>query len=224
VEKVSGVYKITNTKDGKFYIGSSNNIYARIARHKRELIKGIHNNPHLQNAWNKHGADVFSFQILVECDEIKRLEAEQVKIDLAFAMEPNLLYNIAKNTLAPMTGIQSPMKGKNHSAEACAKMSQSHTGKPSPNKGNKYSKETKARISQIHKSMLTNAGRFKPIISEETVLEIRRMYASKKYTQAQIASELGLNRPYVCEVIHNKKRVRTQSIESAKNSKRGDRK
>ena len=208
MEKICGVYVITNTQDGRFYIGSSNNIYARKARHKRDLLNGTHNNVHMQNAWNKYGADVFSFQILTVCDESQRLEIEQKEIDEAIKRNPNCLYNIAMNTLAPMDGIPSPMKGKNHSRETREKMSQSHRGKTSPNKGNKLSQEARNRLSQIHKTMHNNPGEFKPKISEEAVSEIRRMYASRQYTQAEIATTLGLNRPFVCEVVHNKKRVK----------------
>lgn len=37
-----GIYKITNTKNGKVYIGSSSNIERRFTEHKCELIENKH--------------------------------------------------------------------------------------------------------------------------------------------------------------------------------------
>jgi group I intron endonuclease len=206
MDKISGVYKITNTQDGKFYIGSSNNIYARKARHKRELNAGVHNNSHLQRAWNKYGEGAFHFEVLTECDESDRLETEQREINKALENEPKKLYNIAKNTLAPMTGITSPMKGKNHSDETRQKMSISHKGKTSPNKGNRLSKYARAKMSRSRKAMVNAPGRYKPIVSEETITEIRQLYSTKEYTQAELSKLFGMSRPHMCSIINNKRR------------------
>ena len=72
-----GVYKITNTVNGKFYIGSSKNIDKRWSEHIRELNKNSHANIYLQNAWNEYGEDKFKFEIIEECDEDIRLKKEQ---------------------------------------------------------------------------------------------------------------------------------------------------
>lgn len=50
----SGVYKITNTINGNFYIGSSIRIRERWYEHKYLLNKGTHHSKHLQNSWNKY--------------------------------------------------------------------------------------------------------------------------------------------------------------------------
>lgn len=42
-----GVYIITNTINGKRYIGSSNNLYERIYIHKHKLETNSHTNNHL---------------------------------------------------------------------------------------------------------------------------------------------------------------------------------
>ncbi len=64
----SGIYKITNTTNGKFYIGSSKNIDERWDNHKQYLRGNYHINPKLQNAWNKYGEDKFIFEIIEETD------------------------------------------------------------------------------------------------------------------------------------------------------------
>ena len=47
-----GIYKITNTKNNKTYIGSSTNITNREYKHFWMLKKGIHDNEYLQKSFN----------------------------------------------------------------------------------------------------------------------------------------------------------------------------
>ena len=63
MKNISGIYKITNNVNGKFYIGSSQNISRRWYDHKRELRIQKHHNKYLQRAWNKYGEENFSFEI-----------------------------------------------------------------------------------------------------------------------------------------------------------------
>lgn len=70
----SGIYKITCLSNGKFYIGSSKNIYYRNKRHLSELRKNKHKNPKLSNAFNKYGEDSFTTEIVEETDELLKRE------------------------------------------------------------------------------------------------------------------------------------------------------
>lgn len=63
-----GCYCIENTETNKIYIGSSNNIDARINIHKLDLSFGFHGNYLLQEDWNRFGEKSFSFTVLWECD------------------------------------------------------------------------------------------------------------------------------------------------------------
>lgn len=60
---LSGIYKIVNTKNGKFYIGSTKNLEQRWKKHLKDLSRTRHCNIHLQRSYNKHG-NVFKFEIL----------------------------------------------------------------------------------------------------------------------------------------------------------------
>lgn len=66
-----GIYKITNTVNGKVYIGQSINIEKRWKRHIYELSKNRHGNLHLQSAWNKYGSSSFVFKVLKICSKEK---------------------------------------------------------------------------------------------------------------------------------------------------------
>jgi len=47
--KILGIYKITNLKNGKVYIGSSKNIKRRLIEHKSRLKNNKHINKYFQN-------------------------------------------------------------------------------------------------------------------------------------------------------------------------------
>lgn len=70
MKKIIGVYKISNNlcPEGKYYIGYSSHIRSRWNNHKRHLKNGIHINMYLQRAYNKYGAECFTYEILHECE------------------------------------------------------------------------------------------------------------------------------------------------------------
>ena len=93
--KVCGVYKITNTVNNKFYIGSSKDIENRWKQHIDALVKKEHGNTHLQRSWNKYGSQNFKFEIIEECDPSVQFEREQYYLN---ALNPfdNNGYNIVR--------------------------------------------------------------------------------------------------------------------------------
>lgn len=80
-KKKPGIYRILNTIDEKFYIGSAKDLHIRLHLHKSKLKKGIHHSRYLQNSFNKYGAEAFKFEILEECSHEILLEREQHYID-----------------------------------------------------------------------------------------------------------------------------------------------
>lgn len=77
-----GVYQIRNKNNGKFYVGSSAKIKARLERHKRDLVKGEHHCIYLQRAYDKYGADSFEFITVQLCStESEAREIEQKYLD-----------------------------------------------------------------------------------------------------------------------------------------------
>ena len=79
--KISGIYKITNTITGDFYIGSSKNIKQRWAFHKiPSMWKQCPNNP-MYLDMQKYGVDNFVFEVLevVEQDKLKVTEQQFIE-------------------------------------------------------------------------------------------------------------------------------------------------
>lgn len=75
-KNISGIYLITNLKNGKRYVGSSNNLYERSYSHIYHLEKQNHVNEHLQNAYNKYGKEFFIITVLEYCEEKELLTRE----------------------------------------------------------------------------------------------------------------------------------------------------
>jgi len=80
-EKISGVYKITNLVNNKYYIGSATNIKSRFSTHKRLLESNKHFNGHLQSSFNKYGKSNFKYEIIEVVTSEDLIEREQYWID-----------------------------------------------------------------------------------------------------------------------------------------------
>lgn len=94
---ISGIYKIVNKVNGKYYVGSSNDVCGKFGRwyeHRQELNKNVHTNDHLQNAWNKYGESNFEFMLVEQCDVSNLLIIEQHYLDIA-KLEKAMVYNIS---------------------------------------------------------------------------------------------------------------------------------
>ena len=81
MEKISGIYKITNTITGDFYIGSSKNVKSRWIDHKKPSILKQHPNNPMYLDIKKYGTDKFVFEILAEVEEGSLKETEQEFIE-----------------------------------------------------------------------------------------------------------------------------------------------
>lgn len=64
MKTISGIYKLINRSNGKYYVGSSKNIESRWRSHRYELKHNKHKNVKMQSDWNK--GDVFEFVIVEE--------------------------------------------------------------------------------------------------------------------------------------------------------------
>lgn len=79
----SGIYYLKINESN--YVGSSLNLKVRLQQHRTSMLKGSHDNPRLQNTFNKHGVEKAWFSVLEVFDKIpieQLLIAEKKWIDL----------------------------------------------------------------------------------------------------------------------------------------------
>jgi hypothetical protein len=73
------VYTITNTINGRIYIGSSLGGINRINQHKSLLSRNKHYCKDLQSDYNEIGADKFKYKTIHEYDDISRYKLSRVE-------------------------------------------------------------------------------------------------------------------------------------------------
>jgi group I intron endonuclease len=175
---LAGIYAITNTLNGKRYIGSAVQFKQRWKKHRTMLRGGYHTCPRLQAAWNKYGEEAFRFDVLEVIPVWETLLLrEQAWID---QQKPE--YNhcpVAGSRLGTKASpdtrakIGAAHKGRRLSDEAKARISAANTGKV-------RSAEARAKVSAARKG--------KPL-SPEQVAKMRGRKLSEEH-KAAIAAGL----------------------------------
>jgi len=139
----SGIYKWTNSTNGKRYIGSSDNLNRRFREYFNVNYLLKHQSMSICCALLKHGYFNFSLEILEYCEVSELLIREKHYWD-KYTPE----YNIAKDPTAPMSGrkhsdetkqiLSEANKGKNLSDETKTIMSDAKKGEKKFNLNNLY--------------------------------------------------------------------------------------
>lgn len=84
--QTQGIYEIRNILNGKRYVGSAVNVSTRWGTHRCDLQRDDHHSRHLQAAWNKYGADAFTFGLIEHVQHKSELiRREQWHLDCLFA-------------------------------------------------------------------------------------------------------------------------------------------
>lgn len=99
---LGGVYQIKNTKNGRTYVGSTYMFKKRWNEHLRDLRKGIHHNPFLQNDFNKSGEASYEFSVIevVPGTKQNRTDAEQRHLDALWEMlDSDHRYNASRKAI-----------------------------------------------------------------------------------------------------------------------------
>lgn len=200
-----GVYRIRNTQNHKCYIGSAagkGGFAERWREHRKELRGNRHYNQHLQNAWNKYGADIFVFEPLLYCDPENCLMYEQIALDYY-----KLGYNIcqvAGNTLGlryshqARTNCSRGQRGRKHPENVKAKISQA-------NKNKKRSLSTRMKISKAKQGERHHNAK----LTTSQIQEIRTLL-KLGIRQHIIANKFGVTQQTISK-IHTYKRWRYTS-------------
>jgi group I intron endonuclease len=186
--KKSGIYRIINIDNGKFYIGSAENFSTRFNRHYNELIRDKHSNKHLQNSWNLNGEDKFIFEIIEICEKSKLLKREQDYLDHFKPYDKKIGYNICMTSTSRLGVKENPQiteKRREIQKEVMSRpdviekirmtnsTDESKIKRSLASKGRKWSEESRRMFSSKKKEILKNSGGY----SQETK---NRMSDAKK--------------------------------------------
>ncbi len=99
------IYKIINTANGKFYVGSTTNTRERFRTHRTRLRNNKHHSKHLQAAWNKYGESTFVFHVIESIPEEQSLRAAE-DVWLSEHVGKEHCYNKSRYSDTPMRGIK----------------------------------------------------------------------------------------------------------------------
>jgi group I intron endonuclease len=181
------VYLITNTVNGKRYVGQTiKSLEARWQQHK--LLKNCRA---FHGAIKKYGEDKFIIESIIEPPTIELMdEFESEYIRRYCTLVPNG-YNLTEGGRVPR-----------HNSETKEKMSLSHKGTTHPGYNNKsyWTPEKREERSKKHRGVLSSTNR----LSEEQVKEIRRLYATNQYSQIEIGIMFSVNQTTISKIILKK--------------------
>jgi len=96
-ERICGIYKITNTVNGKVYIGSSTDIELRWRAHCSSMK--LYEDYFLTKDCRKYGIESFALEVLEECKEDELSTKELQYIRFYDACNKTVGYNRVENTM-----------------------------------------------------------------------------------------------------------------------------
>jgi group I intron endonuclease len=178
------VYLITNTIDGKRYVGQT----TTSLQERFRLHKILNSCPYLHSALKKHGAENFIIEAICEPPSIELMdEIEMEYIKRYCTLVPNG-YNLTAGGSAPR-----------HNEATRKKMRLSHLGLKNTEKARRnISKALKGRkhsvehVSQRWKITLDQANK------------IRALYSTNQYSQDQLSEMFSINQQSVSNIVRNK--------------------
>lgn len=188
------IYKISNEKDGRFYIGSTINITKRKKRHFSDLEKGKHHCMFLQRAYEKYGKNSFEFtfrEVNIKDENHLRLLEERY---INYCWDSGKLYNASKKgsggdliSYHPKNKKIREMQSKlakeryaNLSDEEKKEYSEKMRGCNNPNYGNHWTNEMREKMSKFwkeyyssHENYIKNKT-FEEAFGEKKAKEIKK--------------------------------------------------
>lgn len=164
LDEECGVYRITNTANGKFYVGSSVNMRYRQYTHLSWLRKGRHENGYLQRAFSKNGEQSFVFEVLEKCNREVLLEREQWYLDTLSPTDRTRGYNLNAQATG---GISSPESKAKFQQTIAAKKAAGYV----PHWTGKHHTEESKQLIGLHKKGKT----VEELYGEERGRELRRL-------------------------------------------------
>ena len=114
-----GVYKITNLKNGRIYIGSTTRFKGRYSDHFNGLENKRHANLFLQHDYTKSGSEHFLFEVIeVVEDKEQRIKREQHFIDQFYDSQKQC-YNLRKDAADSRSGTKNVLQANPLTDKRC---------------------------------------------------------------------------------------------------------
>lgn len=168
------IYRATSKTTRKSYFGSTKSPFEKRQQSHKCAARRRSNNWHFHNAIRKYGWEDFEWAIIAMVGtETQCVALESWYIERYKTWDRRHGYNMERDTSrAPPSQkgrkftkehkekIGNANRGKNHTPEACQKMSKAQVGRIPWNKGKKtgsLSEETKKKMSESHKSSKKSA-------------------------------------------------------------------
>lgn len=220
---VSGAYKITNTGNGKVYIGATSNLRDRIQHHDWDLRHGRHSNKEMQADYDEN-PDAFRFDVLELCDPGTLAELERKYISEYDSMNPAHGYNresggnkdktISDETKKIWSEHRSNggagMFGKHHTEEAKRKISEKHKGRrlseesirkmAETKRGKKMSLEARMKMSASRKGRKLSPEHIAAMVAARKGFK-HSEESKKKMSLARLGKYMGEENKYHKDII-----------------------
>jgi group I intron endonuclease len=197
------IYKITNTSDGKVYIGQTNNPTLRWSQHKSNA-KYSRGQQVITRAMTKYGVDKFDFVVVACC--ISQADADAIETDIIIQCDsrnmdkgynlnpggntsprtPEISKKISDSLLKRYEGRDGWNKGGTLTEDWKNNISKASMGKAGTNRGKKFDDEWKVKLSKsnVGKEHISNR-RF----SMEQEVEICRLYVEENCSTYLLAKK-----------------------------------
>jgi len=217
------LYKITNLKNGKIYVGKAANIKKRWSQHKTAAkIQALNDFSYLHRAMLKHGFDNFVIEEIASFEtEEEALAQEIAHIEKFGSRNRNIGYNLteggdgasgykhtdaAKQKMSEskknvFIGEDNPFYGKTHSEETRAIMSNA----ASQRTGDKNHFYEKAHTEESRELQRLNHRDKEKFFTEEDIKEIKYKKQILKITYKEMAKEYDVHWKTIANAVNGKK-------------------
>ena len=157
-----GIYGIKNIINNKIYIGQTRESFIKRYWHHRCLLNNNHHdNPYLQNAWNKYGSDNFIYIVIEVVKDPCLIDELEIQY-ISYYKRKNLSYNILNGGQGKI-GVPNP-------PETCKRIGEINRKRML---GSKLPEETKKKMSQSRKGRYVPRGTDK--LNEKDARVIKEM-------------------------------------------------
>jgi group I intron endonuclease len=215
MNKIIGIYKITNPK-GAVYIGQSNNIERRIKDYMRCDCKGQRK---LYHSLNKYGYESHTFEVIKECLESELNYYERYYQEYYNVLDMDLGLNLKYTALDGKSGKLSD--------ETRSRISDGNKGKQTPKHwlGKNLSEDHKRKLSEVRKrnfesGKITSWNKGKTgVYTNETIKKMTKNLHTKEVRKKVADKKRGIKHSEghkakireSCKGINSKKVINTES-------------